>query len=84
MIGLIIAIVLVFLEPIVWVDILGYKTAIFPFKCSVLFSVSIAFLTIYLISILDNSQQAQNERDAFEAQEIRSQTGIGAEGASTH
>ena len=45
---------------------------------------SVAFLSIYLISIFDNSSSAQEERDAFEAQDIRSQTGIGAEGATGH
>ena len=82
--GLATAIILVILGPIVWVDILSYETAIFPYKYPALFSVSVAFLTIYLISITDKSKKAQKERDAFEAQNIRSQTGIGAEGASTH
>ena len=82
--GLATAIILVILGPIVWVDILGYETAIFPYKYPALFSVTVAFLSIYLISILDNSETAQKERDAFEVQDIRSQTGIGAEGASAH
>ena len=82
--GLATAIILVILGPIVWVDIFGYETAIFPYKYPALFSVSVAFLSIYLISIFDNSDSAQKERDAFEAQDIRSQTGIGAEGATAH
>jgi cation/acetate symporter len=63
---------------------IGYQTAIFPYKYPALFSVSVAFLSIYFISITDNTNSAQAERDAFEAQDIRSQTGIGAEGASNH
>jgi cation/acetate symporter len=82
--GLATAIVLVILGPIVWVDILNYETAIFPYKYPALFSVTVAFLSIYFISITDTSETAQEERDAFEAQDIRSQTGIGAEGASSH
>ena len=82
--GLATAIILVILGPIVWVDIFGYETAIFPYKYPALFSVSVAFLSIYLISIFDNSDSAQEERAAFEAQDIRSQTGIGAEGATAH
>ena len=82
--GLATAIILVIFGPIVWVDILGYETAIFPYKYPALFSVSVAFVSIYFISITDNSPSAQKERDAFEAQDIRSQTGIGAEGASNH
>lgn len=82
--GLATAIILVILGPIVWVDILGYETAIFPYKYPALFSVTVAFVSIYFISITDNSPSAQKERDAFEAQDIRSQTGIGAEGATSH
>ncbi len=82
--GLLTAIVLVILGPIVWVDILGYETAIFPYKYPALFSVTVAFVSIWLISITDNSKRAEKDRAAFEAQDIRSQTGIGAEGASAH
>ncbi|MFK5975368.1 MAG: cation acetate symporter [Sulfurovum sp.] len=82
--GLATAIILVILGPIVWVDILGNAEAIFPYKYPALFSVTVAFLSIWLISITDNSQGAKDEHAAFEAQDIRSQTGIGAEGASAH
>ncbi|WP_457746982.1 cation acetate symporter [Sulfurimonas sp.] len=82
--GLSTAIVLVILGPIVWVDILGYTEAIFPYKYPALFSVTVAFVMIYIFSITDNSKNAQEERGKFEAQFIRSQTGIGAEGAIEH
>ena len=82
--GLATAIILVILGPIVWVQILGNAEAIFPYKYPALFSVTVAFVSIWLISITDKSQTAQDEIAAFEAQDIRSQTGIGAEGASAH
>jgi cation/acetate symporter len=82
--GLATAIVLVILGPIVWVQIFGYETAIFPYKYPALFSVTVAFIGIWFFSITDNSEDAKREREAFEAQDIRSQTGIGAEGASAH
>lgn len=82
--GLLTAIVLVILGPIVWVDILGYTEAIFPYKYPALFSVTVAFISIWLLSITDTSERAKQDKDAFEAQDIRSQTGIGAEGASAH
>ncbi|MBL0721797.1 MAG: cation acetate symporter [Sulfurovum sp.] len=82
--GLATAIILVVLGPIVWVQILGNAEAIFPYKYPALFSVTVAFISIWLISITDNSQSAKDEREAYEAQDIRSQTGIGAEGASSH
>ncbi|MBA1420935.1 MAG: cation acetate symporter [Epsilonproteobacteria bacterium] len=82
--GLTTAIVLVILGPIVWVDIFGNADAIFPYKYPALFSVSVAFIAIWFFSITDNSERATQDREAFEAQDIRSQTGIGAEGAVEH
>jgi cation/acetate symporter len=82
--GLATAILLVILGPIVWVAILGNEEAIFPYKYPALFSVTVAFVSIWFFSITDNSDDAKKEREAFEAQDIRSQTGIGAEGASAH
>lgn len=82
--GLATAIILVILGPIVWVQILGNEEAIFPYKYPALFSVTVAFISIYIFSITDKSENAKNEREDFEAQFIRSQTGIGAEGASAH
>jgi len=75
---------LVILGPIVWVQILGNAEAIFPYKYPALFSVSVAFIGIYLFSITDKSQGAKDEEAAFEHQFIRSETGIGSEGASAH
>ena len=82
--GLITAIVLVVLGPIVWVQIFGNAEAIFPYKYPALFSVTVAFVGIYFFSVTDKSDSADKEREAYEAQFIRSQTGIGAEGAVAH
>ncbi|AKF24996.1 acetate permease [Sulfurovum lithotrophicum] len=82
--GLATAVMLVILGPIVWVQIFGYETPVFPYKYPALFSVTVAFVGIWFFSITDNSENAKLEREAFEAQDIRSQTGIGAEGASAH
>jgi cation/acetate symporter len=45
---------------------------------------TIGFLGIWLFSILDRSDDAKNERAAFAAQQVRSETGYGASGASGH
>ncbi len=82
--GLATAVILVILGPTVWIDLLGNTKAIFPYQYPALFSVTVAFLGIWFFSITDNSHEAALEREAFEAQYIRSQTGIGAEGASSH
>jgi len=82
--GLITAIVLVILSPIVWVDVFKNAEAIFPSKYPALISVTVAFVAIWFFSITDKSETAAKEIEAYDAQNIRSQTGIGAEGASSH
>lgn len=82
--GLLTAAVLVILGPTVWVDVMGNAEAIFPYKYPALFSVSAAFIGIWFFSITDKSDSAQKEKEAFEAQYIRAQTGIGSEGAVEH
>jgi cation/acetate symporter len=84
--GLISATVMVILSPSVWEQTLGHEkgTALFPYDNPSLFSISIAFFGIWLFSLLDRSQRAANERALFEAQYIRSETGIGATGAISH
>lgn len=83
-IGLVTAAVLVVLGPTVWVDVMGNAEAIFPYKYPALFSVSAAFIGIWFFSITDKSDSSEKEKAAYEAQYIRSQTGIGAEGAVEH
>ena len=70
--------------PTIWVDILGNEQAIFPYKHPALFSMSAAFIFIFLVSKLDNSESAKAEALEFENQYVRSQTGLGAEGAAEH
>ena len=59
-------------------------SALFPYASPALFSMTIAFVGIWLFSILDNSKRAKIDRDGFLAQQVRSETGIGASGASGH
>ncbi|PWC53433.1 cation acetate symporter [Azospirillum sp. TSO22-1] len=82
--GLISAIVLLVLGPTVWKSVLGNPAPIIPYDNPGLFSITLAFVGIWLFSITDNSQAAKDEQRAFDAQYIRSQTGLGAEGASAH
>lgn len=82
--GLLAAVLLVILGPTVWVEIFGFEKAIFPSKYPALYSVTVAFLGIWFFSIRDRSARAASEIEAYKAQEIRCQTGIGAEGAVSH
>lgn len=82
--GLASAVVMVALGPVVWTQILQLGDPIVPYKFPALFTVSIAFAGIWFFSVTDRSSTAGQERRDFEAQYVRSQTGIGAEGAVSH
>ncbi|MCK6435611.1 cation acetate symporter [Rivihabitans pingtungensis] len=85
-VGLFSAVLLIILGPTVWVDVLGHAkgSAPFAYKNPALFSMTLAFVTTWLVSMMDNSKQAQEERKLFDAQFVRAMTGIGAAGASKH
>jgi cation/acetate symporter len=82
--GLITAVVLMVLSPGIWVSVIGYKTAIFPYNAPALFSMPLAFFATWLVSVLDRSGKSHGVKLAFEAQLLRSQTGIGAAVSSSH
>ena len=82
--GLISAIVLVVLGPVVWVDVFNNKEAIFPYKYPALFSMSITFLGIWFFSVTDKSKNAYLEQVKFDAQFFRSQTGVGIDKGIKH
>jgi cation/acetate symporter len=82
--GLLTALLLVVLGPTVWVDTFGFEKAIFPLKYPAIFSVTTAFVGVWFFSITDKSANAKAEQAAFDAQCVRSQTGIGASEAAKH
>ena len=84
--GLISSVGLTIVSPSVWEATLGNPkgSALFPYSSPALFSMTIGFVGIWLFSILDRSPQAARERAAFKAQQVRSETGFGAAGASGH
>lgn len=84
--GLISAVVGVVLSPAVWEATLGFAKGSAPVKLDnpALFSMALAFAGIWLFSILDRSRRAEIDRDGFDAQYVRSQTGIGAAAATSH
>jgi cation/acetate symporter len=84
--GLISAVVGVVLSPAVWEVTLGFAKGSAPVKLDnpALFSMALAFAGIWLFSILDRSRRAAIDRDGFDAQYVRCQTGIGASAATAH
>ena len=84
--GLTTAVVLTVVSPSVWEATLGNPkgSALFPYTSPALFSMAAGFIGIWLFSILDNSERAKVDRAGYLAQKVRSETGIGAAGASGH
>ena len=84
--GLISAVVGVILSPAVWEVTFGFAKGSAPVRLDnpAIFSMALAFGGIWLFSILDRSTRAMTDRRGFDAQFVRSQTGIGAAGATAH
>ena len=82
--GLVSSVVLIILGPQVWVDVIGMEKAIFPYTYPTIVSAPLAFVTAWLLSIMDNSARADKERAAFTEQYICSEVGIGISEASSH
>jgi len=84
--GLAAAVSFTILGPTVWEAVMGNPvgSAPFPLKYPAIFSMPIAFISTWLFSVMDNSERAQAERAAYDAQAIRSETGLGASGAASH
>jgi cation/acetate symporter len=85
-VGLTLAVVLTIGSASVWEAVLHNPkgSAWFPYNSAAIFSMTAAFFTIWLVSILDRSAQASKERALYADQQIRSETGVGAAAASAH
>lgn len=82
--GLIASVLCVVLGPSVWVNIFKFKEAIFPYEHYALFSMTVAFSSIWFFSVTDRSTRSARDKAAYRDQFIRAETGIGAEGAAAH
>ena len=84
--GLASAVAGVVLSPTVWELVMGHPkgSAPFPYGNPALFSMTIAFVGIWLFSKLDGSARGQKDKEGFDPQFVRAETGIGAVGASSH
>lgn len=84
--GLASSVILTLLSPSVWEATLGNPagSSPFPYTSPCLFSMSIGFAAIWLVSVVDSSKRSQADKSGFLAQQVRSETGIGAAAASSH
>ena len=88
--GLISAVVLTVMSKAVWGDVLGHTgpdgkpVGLIMLDNPAIISIPLSFLCIWLFSLLDGSERARVDRAAYDAQRVRCETGIGAEGAAAH
>lgn len=84
--GLISSVGLTIVSPSVWEATFGNPagSALFPYSSPALFSMTIGFVGVWFFSITDTSARAQKDRAGFPAQQVRSETGLGASQASSH
>ena len=83
--GMVSSVALICLTKAVWVETFHFgDEAPIPYQNPAMFSMMLSFFCCWFFSITDNSARAQKERDLFDAQFIRSMTGIGADGAHKH
>ncbi|HOE40555.1 MAG TPA: cation acetate symporter [Rhodoferax sp.] len=85
-VGLIMAVVLTIGSASVWEAVMLYPkgSAWFPYNSAAIFSIPAAFITIWLVSLMDRGERAVIDRAGYPAQEVRSETGIGSSSASGH
>ncbi len=76
------AVLFVLFSKSVWVDVLGNPAALFPYTQPALFAMPIAFIFAYIFSKSDTGPRSKLEKEAFEDQYVRAQTGFGASGAT--
>jgi len=85
-VGLLMAVTLTIGSASVWEAVMlnPKGSAWFPYNSAAIFSIPAAFITIWLVSLMDRGPRAVIDRAGYPAQEVRSETGIGSSSASGH
>ncbi|HET6277558.1 MAG TPA: cation acetate symporter, partial [Candidatus Polarisedimenticolia bacterium] len=74
--GSILSVLLIVLSPTVWVDVLGYREALFPLRNPAIVSMPAAFAAGILASLLTSEPDAIAR---FDDEKLRTYLGVGAE-----
>jgi len=75
LVGLLSSVVLIVIGPQVWVSVLGFEEALFPYNYPALFTLPLALLVTWIFSVTDNSARAKIDKDNYHALLIRSEYG---------
>ena len=75
LVGLVSSVVLIVVGPQVWVSVLGFDKALFPYNYPALFTLPLALVTTWIVSKSDSSARAQVDKDNYTNLLIRSEFG---------
>jgi len=75
LLGLLFSVGLIVVGPQVWVSVLGYDEALFPYNYPALFTMPLAFAVAWIVSITDQTSRGQLDRDNYHALLERSEFG---------
>ncbi len=75
LVGLASSVILIIVGPQVWVSVLGFEKALFPYNYPALFTLPLALLVCWLFSVTDKSARAQVDKDNYQKLLIRSEYG---------
>ncbi len=75
---------LLLIGPTVWTKVLNMGPAIFPYDFPTFVVLPAVLIVAYIVSVTDSSESGKKERAAYDAQMVRSETGLGAEMGVSH
>ena len=73
--GLVSSVVLIVIGPQVWVSVLGFEQALFPYNYPGLFTLPLALIVTWLISVSDSSTRAETDRRNYHELLVRAEYG---------
>lgn len=84
LVGFVSSIVLIIAGPKVWVSIIGANAPLFPYDYPALFTMSAALLTMIVVSLLDRSESASEDRRKFDDQLVAAELATELKGPVAH
>ena len=84
LVGFVSSIALIIGGPKVWVDIIGAETPLFPYDYPALFTMSAAFVTMIIVSLMDRSASAERDRAMFDRQLVSAELATDVSASVNH
>lgn len=84
LVGFVSSIALIVMGPKVWVSVVGADAPLFPYDYPGLFTITAAFVTMIIVSLLDKSERAEIDRELFDEQLIAAELATNVSKAVDH